>query len=38
LETPDQFYARHHIIPLVPASDFSRAPAIKALQAKPSKP
>jgi hypothetical protein len=31
-ETPDEFYARHRIIPLVPVNDFSRAPAIKALQ------
>ena len=33
-ETPDQFYARHQIIPLVSVNDFSRALAIKALQAK----
>jgi hypothetical protein len=32
-ETPDEFYARCQIIPLVPVNDFSRAPAIKALQA-----
>jgi len=37
-ETPDQFYARNQIIPLVPVNDFFRAPAIKALQAKPSRP
>jgi hypothetical protein len=34
-ETADAFYARHHIVPLVPVNDFSRAPAIKALQNKP---
>jgi hypothetical protein len=34
LETVDEFYARHGIIPLVPVNDFSRAPAIKALQTK----
>jgi len=32
LETADEFYARHGIIPLVPVNDFSRAPAIKTLQ------
>lgn len=32
LETPDEFYVRHAIIPLVPVNDFSRAPAIKVLQ------
>lgn len=37
-ETPDEFYARHQIIPLVPVNDFSRAPAIKALQAKHARP
>jgi len=37
-ETPDEFYDRHQIIPLVPVNDFSRAPAIKALQAKHAKP
>ena len=34
LETADEFYARHGIIPLVPVNDFSRAPAIKALQTR----
>jgi hypothetical protein len=37
-ETPDGFYARHRIIPLVPVSDFSRAPAIKARQRQESRP
>jgi hypothetical protein len=37
-ETPDEFYAHHQIIPLVPVNDFSRAPAIKALQAKHARP
>ncbi len=32
-ETADEFYARHRIIPLVPVNDFSRGPAIRALQA-----
>ncbi|HXP63327.1 MAG TPA: hypothetical protein VN829_22690, partial [Dongiaceae bacterium] len=32
-ETPDEFYMRHGVIPLVPVNDFSRAPGIKALQA-----
>jgi len=36
-ETPDEFYARHGIIPLVPVNDFSRAPGIKALQEKGAK-
>ena len=33
-ETPDEFYVRSQILPLVPVDDFSRAPAIKALQAR----
>jgi hypothetical protein len=37
-ETPDQFFARHQIIPLVPVNEFSRAPAIKALQMQRSTP
>ncbi len=36
-ETPDEFYARQRIIPLVPVNELSRAPAIKALQARKSK-
>jgi hypothetical protein len=34
-ESPDEFYARHQIIPLVPVHDFYRAPAIKSLQNRP---
>ena len=37
-ESPDEFYARHRIIPLVPVNDFARAPAIKARQKQESRP